>query len=80
MFILDFLCIHPFHDGIGRMSRLLTLLLLYREGYMVGKYISIEKLIEESKKLIIKHCMKVPGHGMRKKMIMYHLYVIYWGL
>ena len=49
MFILDFLCIHPFNDGNGRMSRLLTLLLLYRSGYMVGKYISIEKLIENSK-------------------------------
>lgn len=49
MFILDFLCIHPFNDGNGRMSRLLTLLLLYRSGYIVGKYISIEKLIELSK-------------------------------
>lgn len=49
MFILDFLCIHPFNDGNGRMSRLLTLLLLYRSGYIVGKYISIEKLIEISK-------------------------------
>ena len=49
MFILDFLCIHPFSDGNGRMSRLLTLLLLYRSGYMVGKYISIEKLIADHK-------------------------------
>lgn len=49
MFILDFLCIHPFQDGNGRMSRLLTLLLLYRAGYIVGKYISIEKMIELSK-------------------------------
>ena len=49
MFILDFLCIHPFSDGNGRMSRLLTLLLLYRSGYIVGKYISIEKLIADSK-------------------------------
>ncbi len=49
MFVLDFLCIHPFNDGNGRMSRLLTLLLLYRSGYIVGKYISIEKLIEHSK-------------------------------
>lgn len=48
MFILDFLCIHPFNDGNGRMSRLLTLLLLYRSGYIVGKYISIEKVIERS--------------------------------
>ncbi len=49
MFILDFLCIHPFRDGNGRMSRLLTLLLLYKSGYVVGKYISIEKLIEATK-------------------------------
>lgn len=49
MFVLDFLCIHPFKDGNGRMSRLLTLLLLYRSGYFVGRYISIEKLIEQSK-------------------------------
>lgn len=49
MFILDFLCIHPFNDGNGRMSRLLTLLLLYRAGYIVGKYISIEKIIEKTK-------------------------------
>ena len=49
MFILDFLCIHPFNDGNGRMSRLLTLLLLYQSGYLVGKYISIEMLIEKTK-------------------------------
>ena len=49
MFVLDFLCIHPFNDGNGRMSRLLTLLLLYRAGYIVGKYISIEKMIEQTK-------------------------------
>jgi Fic family protein len=49
MLILDFLCVHPFNDGNGRMSRLLTLLLLYRAGYTVGKYISIEKLIADSK-------------------------------
>lgn len=49
MFILDFLCIHPFSDGNGRMSRLLTLLLLYKSGHTVGKFISIEMLIEQSK-------------------------------
>lgn len=48
-FICDFLCIHPFNDGNGRMSRLLTLLLLYKCGYKVGKYISIEKQIEKTK-------------------------------
>ena len=49
MFILDFLCVHPFNDGNGRMSRLLTLLMLYRAGYIVGKYISIEKFIADTK-------------------------------
>ena len=47
--IHDFLCIHPFDDGNGRMSRILTLLLLYKFGYFVGRYISIEMLVEESK-------------------------------
>lgn len=49
MFIFDLTCIHPFNDGNGRMSRLLTLLLLYRNNYLVGKYISIERMIEQSK-------------------------------
>ena len=47
--ILDFLCIHPFRDGNGRMSRLLTLLLLYKSGFNVGKYISFEEQINNSK-------------------------------
>ena len=49
IFILDFLCIHPFNDGNGRMSRLLTLLALYQAGYWVGKYISLEMLTEKTK-------------------------------
>lgn len=49
-YVLDFLVIHPFTDGNGRMSRLLTLLLLYKAGYEVGRFISIEKLIEQSNK------------------------------
>lgn len=48
-FILDFLCIHPFNDGNGRMSRLLTLMLLYQNGFEVGRFISLEKIIEDSK-------------------------------
>lgn len=47
--ILDFLCIHPFRDGNGRVSRLLTLLALYHHGYKVGKYISLERIVEQSK-------------------------------
>lgn len=49
LFVRDFLCIHPFNDGNGRMSRLLTILLLYKCGYRVGKYISIESKIEKTK-------------------------------
>lgn len=48
-FIVDFLCIHPFNDGNGRMSRLLLLLLLYQNGFVVGKYVSVEKEIEKTK-------------------------------
>ena len=48
-YVLDFLCIHPFLDGNGRMARLLTLLLLYQAGYELGRYISLEQMIEQTK-------------------------------
>lgn len=48
-YVLDFLCIHPFRDGNGRMARLLALLLLYQQGFGVGRFVSLEKIIEGSK-------------------------------
>lgn len=61
-FINDFLCIHPFNDGNGRMSRLLTTLLLYRCGYVVGRYISIESKIEKTKSIYY-DALEVSGSG-----------------
>ena len=49
LYILDFLCIHPFLDGNGRMARILTVLLLYHNNYEVGRYISLERIIEQTK-------------------------------
>ena len=48
-YVLDFLAIHPFSDGNGRMARLLTLLLLYQSGYDVGRYVSLERLVNDAK-------------------------------
>lgn len=48
-FVFDFLCIHPFRDGNGRVSRLLTTLLLLQHGFEVGRYVSLERIVEESK-------------------------------
>ena len=69
VFIHDFLCIHPFNDGNGRMSRLLTTLLLYRSGFYVGKYISLEAKIAKSKDLYYDALLRaqhgwLPPHGL----------------
>jgi Fic family protein len=48
-YVLDFLCIHPFSDGNGRVARLLTLLLLYQAGFQVGRFVSLERIVESSK-------------------------------
>lgn len=62
LLILDFLCIHPFRDGNGRTARLLTLLALYQGGYEVGRYISLERVIEESKATYYE-ALEASSHG-----------------
>lgn len=84
MFILDFLCIHPFNDGNGRMSRLLTLLLLYRSGYIIGKYISMEMLIEKTKETYYEalHNSSIEWHNDRNdytSFVRYYLGVVLKG-
>ena len=61
-FVLDFLCVHPFRDGNGRLSRLATSLLLQSQGFQVARYISLERLIEESKEeyyRVLKYVRKI---------------------
>ena len=64
-FILDFLCIHPFIDGNGRMSRLLTLLLLYQEGYDVGRHVSMEARISATRDRYYGRCQPPRRDGTR---------------
>lgn len=61
-FVLDFECIHPFWDGNGRIGRLITLLLLYQSGFHVGRYISLERIVEESKETYYEALLK-SSHG-----------------
>jgi len=63
--VLDFLCIHPFSDGNGRISRLLSLWLLYKHGYHVGRYISLERIFEESKETYYE-TLEASSHGWHK--------------
>jgi Fic family protein len=64
-YVFDFLAIHPFRDGNGRMGRLLTLLALYQSGYEVGRFISLERLINESKETYY-DALEAAGHGWHK--------------
>lgn len=77
-FILDFLCIHPFNDDNGRMSRLLTLLMLYQNGYVVGQYISIEKQLQRLRMSTMQHWRRLISTGMRRKMTRHRLSNICW--
>ncbi|MCQ2577157.1 MAG: Fic family protein [Treponema sp.] len=77
MFILDFLCIHPFDDGNGRMSRLLTLLLFYRAGFIVGKYISLEMLIESAKETYYE-ALQDCSYGWHESKNLYEPFVKYY--
>lgn len=77
MFILDFLCIHPFNDGNGRMSRLLTLLLFYKAGYIVGKYVSMEMLIEKTKETYY-DALQVSSTGWHEETNTYEPFVKYY--
>ena len=66
-YILDFLCIHPFEDGNGRMSRLLSLLLLYKNGFDVGKYVSLENIINKNKGLYYQKLYESSSGWMENK-------------
>lgn len=77
MFILDFLCIHPFNDGNGRMSRLLSLLLYYKAGYIVGKYISMEMLIEKTKETYYE-ALQASSYGWHENENSYEPFVKYY--
>ncbi|MBS6194548.1 MAG: Fic family protein [Clostridiales bacterium] len=77
IFILDFLCIHPFNDGNGRMSRLLTLLLFYKAGYIVGKYVSMEMLIEKTKETYYE-ALQASSAGWHEEANTYEPFVKYY--
>lgn len=61
-YVFDFLAIHPFLDGNGRVSRLLTLLMLYQAGYDVGRYVSLERLVDETRETYYE-ALQAAGHG-----------------
>lgn len=77
--ILDFLCIHPFADGNGRSARLLTLLLLYHFDYQVGRYISLERIFEESKETYYESLESSSTHWHKAKHDVFPWLNYFWG-
>ncbi len=75
-FVLDFLCIHPFRDGNGRVSRLLMLLLLYKAGYDIGRYVSVEKNINEHREQYYR-CLKESSEGWHDNMNDYSPFIVF---
>ena len=78
--IFDFLCIHPFSDGNGRTGRLLTLMLLYHHGYEVGRYISLERVIEDSKESYYAALQKSSAHWHQGKHDIKPWLDYFWGV
>lgn len=78
--ILDFLCVHPFRDGNGRVARLLTLLLLYHFDYQVGRYISLERIFEESKETYYETLEKSSQSWHQGKHDAYPWMNYFWGV
>lgn len=77
--VFDFLCIHPFSDGNGRISRLLTLMLLYHFDYQVGKYISLERIFEDSKESYYKTLHESSQHWHENKQDVNPWLNYFWG-
>ena len=78
--VFDFLCIHPFPDGNGRVARLLTLMFLYRFGYQVGKYISIERIFEESKETYYESLERSSQNWLERKHDPFPWLNYFWGV
>ncbi len=78
--IFDFLCIHPFKEGNGRVARLLTLLLLYRAGYNVGRYISLERITEESRESYYEALEKASRGWHEGKHDIFPWLTYFWGV
>lgn len=80
LLILDFLCIHPFKDGNGRIARLLTVLTLHQQGYEVGKYISLERIFEDSKESYYKTLEQSSQHWHQSRHNPFYWMEYFWSV